>query len=376
MTPEEQDLRRALAVRSGEVSPEFRSRLAGSLEQGRPGGSSMQAIALVTVVALSLASIGILVLARNATRITHGGPASTPRLTSPLPSPTAADGQVFLPQTAVISAPSGNVVWVYFAQGFLFRSVDRGDTWEQRSLPPIPAAAWPEISFVDSQNGWYSTSGSPETQCNAQQAAIWHTGDGGSTWQSLSTTGISDSQCKEGLSFVDSTHGFLAAWDDNHRPTIYRTSDGGRTWSGATLPDPPGFVTLGAGIALRAGLVKRFGSTLLVSAFGNEGPPYVFRSTDGGATWIAIARGTLAREDIALTTSSRWLQIVPADQTVETTDSGKTWHPFTSDYSQAAPVAPVTVFGDSVVGYATVRGSIQRTADGGAHWVIIKTPGT
>jgi len=44
--------------------------------------------------------------------------------------------------------------------------------------------------------------------------------------------------------------------------------------------------------------------------------------------------------------------------------------------SQAAPVAPQTTFGDSLVGYATVRGSIQRTVDGGAHWVMIKTPGT
>jgi photosystem II stability/assembly factor-like uncharacterized protein len=34
------------------------------------------------------------------------------------------------------------------------------------------------------------------------------------------------------------------------------------------------------------------------------------------------------------------------------------------------------VFGDANVGYATVRGSIQRTTDGGAHWTAIKTPGT
>ena len=34
------------------------------------------------------------------------------------------------------------------------------------------------------------------------------------------------------------------------------------------------------------------------------------------------------------------------------------------------------VFGDASVGYATVRGAIQRTTDGGAHWITIKTPGT
>jgi len=60
----------------------------------------------------------------------------------------------------------------------------------------------------------------------------------------------------------------------------------------------------------------------------------------------------------------------------ETTDGGTTWHAFTTDYSQAAPIAPDIVFGDPLVGYATVRGAIQRTVDGGAHWTTIKTPGT
>jgi len=61
---------------------------------------------------------------------------------------------------------------------------------------------------------------------------------------------------------------------------------------------------------------------------------------------------------------------------METTDGGATWHAYTTDYSQAAPIAPDIVFGDAQVGYAIVRGSIQRTVDGGAHWTTIKTPGT
>jgi photosystem II stability/assembly factor-like uncharacterized protein len=57
-------------------------------------------------------------------------------------------------------------------------------------------------------------------------------------------------------------------------------------------------------------------------------------------------------------------------------NAGKTWHLYPSDYSQAAPVAPQIVFSDPLVGYATVRGSIQRTIDGGPHWTYLKTPGT
>jgi photosystem II stability/assembly factor-like uncharacterized protein len=75
-------------------------------------------------------------------------------------------------------------------------------------------------------------------------------------------------------------------------------------------------------------------------------------------------------------TAPRWLQITPPGGSKETTDGGGSWHAFTTDYQQAAPVAPAIVFGDAQVGYAAVRGAIQRTVDGGAHWTAIKTPGT
>jgi len=79
---------------------------------------------------------------------------------------------------------------------------------------------------------------------------------------------------------------------------------------------------------------------------------------------------------VAFVTESRWLQVILPGQSVETTDAGRSWHAYASDYGQAAPVSPQVVFGDASVGYATVRGSIQRTEDGGLHWKYIKTPGT
>jgi hypothetical protein len=60
----------------------------------------------------------------------------------------------------------------------------------------------------------------------------------------------------------------------------------------------------------------------------------------------------------------------------ETTDAGKSWHPFSTDYADAAGVASTFVFADGSVGYGTVRGGLQRTVDGGSHWIRIATPGT
>ena len=309
---------------------------------------------------------------------------------SPSPIPSGNGSPVVnLPTDAQLSAPAGTVVWAYVASGLLFRSIDGGNNWEQRPLPPYHGGGSPEISFVDAQHGWYSTGGVPETQCNGAGEQVWQTADEGTTWNVIASvvlpqggpSGIGYAQCKEGISFIDPTHGFLGAWDDNHPPTIYRTSDGGRSWTGSTLPDPPGFVSQNGGFELRAGLVKGFGTTLLATASGRQDGDvqdriYVFTSTDGGASWSYLARLPNAAGTLAVVTASRWLLIVPGAPSLETTDAGKTWQPYISDYEQAAGVAPQILFGDSLTGYATVRGSIQRTSDGGAHWVMITTPGT
>jgi photosystem II stability/assembly factor-like uncharacterized protein len=335
---------------------------------------------LAVVVALAIAALGVVLVARQALA---PGRAILPSASSVAsPSPTA----IPMPTWAQLSAPSTEVVWVFVADTVVFRSMDRGATWEQRSLPSTHGGGRPaEISFVDANQGWYSTGGSPETQCNAAGTEIWRTKDGAANWQQVAvvpgSSGIADSQCKEGLSFIDPANGFLAASDPNHRPTIYRTSDGGRTWTGANLPDPPGFITQPGGFSLHAGLVKGFGGTLLVPAWGMQDgdqvtTEYAYRSIDGGTTWTYLARTRDGINNVTFVSASRWLELITPGQSVETTDSGKTWHSYPSEYSQAAPVAPQIVFGDPLVGYATVRGSIQRTIDGGVHWTYLKTPGT
>ena len=103
---------------------------------------------------------------------------------------------------------------------------------------------------------------------------------------------------------------------------------------------------------------------------------YTYRSSDGGVTWAYASTAPVQMAGIAFVTATRWLQVAAPGESKETTDAGATWHPFTTDYQQAAPIAPTIVFGDAQVGYATVRGAIQRTTDGGAHWTSIRTPGT
>lgn len=366
MTFDESDLRRALDARSGDPSPEYRARLHQALAQPRPATNWTAVIAVLTVTVLTAGTIGILVAARNARP--QGGVASGARVSTP--------SRIVLPSYAKVMAPNSTVVWVLI-DGRLFRSTDQGNHWQERPMPPqfgVRAA----ISFIDDQQGWLLAPGSPTTQCGDAAAQIWHTSNGGATWTQLPATGMAAAQCKENISFVDSNVGFITAWDDNHRPVIYHTSDGGMTWSGSPLPDPPDFTTQPGGDTLRASWVKRFGTTLYLMAFGMQESgqrQYVFTSNDGGATWRWKTK--VASPYVVMVTESRWLQLVWPGQSYESTNGGQQFHLYDSDFHTDTPVGgPQIVFADANVGYAEGRGAVQRTTDGGAHWVRIKTPGT
>lgn len=398
MTPEERELKRALEARSGEVTPQFRARLSSTLSaEGRPSSNFLPAMAAVAAVVLVFATVGVLLLARQSRNQPPPVAATTPTANAtPTPSPTAdavagvltkPPHPIALPANAQLSAPSPNVVWSLMVGQYLYRSTNGGATWQQRPLPPsqafcpappapCPLTGQPEISFVSDQEGWVSISGASHTQT----VILWHTTDGGATWHDLGSTGIADSKGSNGLSFIDSSRGFIDAWNPNVPTVIYRTTDGGRTWTGSQpLPTPPGFKTVCTGcIAMRAGAVRSFGSTLLVPVWQQDGSPtqYAYESNDGGVTWTYAATAPGQDGNVDFVTVSRWLKLIGPGQSKETTNAGVTWHAYASDYSQAAPIAADFVFADSSVGYGTVRGEITRTIDGGLHWVQIKSPGT
>jgi photosystem II stability/assembly factor-like uncharacterized protein len=230
------------------------------------------------------------------------------------------------------------------------------------------------MSFADDRNGLLLSTGNATSDCQTQTVLIGKTVDGAATWQRVEATGIADAMCKQGISAADSMHAFLTTISPNAGSLIYRTADGGASWTAsAAIPIPPNLASHGALFVQITGRPRAFGS--VVFADGRNGQTKdVFRSTDGGATFT-YASTVAADGSVVYVTATRWLDFAP-NSSMETTDGGATWHAFTTDYNQAAPIAPDLVFGDAQVGYATVRGAIQRTTDGGAHWTTIKTPGT
>jgi photosystem II stability/assembly factor-like uncharacterized protein len=288
------------------------------------------------------------------------------------PSMTAA-----VLETTHVAAAGNGAIWAIAAGSRLFRSFDRGETWEQRALPPPSSFA--AIAFINGREGWILTVGSAASLCQGQQTALYRTTDGAGSWRLIPTRGISDAQCKGALVFNDATHGYLSAGDEFTPPRVYATADGGTTWSASQpFPDPPGFTTTALGNALHAGPVADFGNELFANASSyvvDRMVNYVFRSIDRGATWSYASRAPDG-VPVVFITPTRWIELASGDLSRETTNAGRSWHLLATDYTQAAPIPAQVVFGDADTGYAVVRGSLRRTLDGGAHWTGLKTPGT
>jgi photosystem II stability/assembly factor-like uncharacterized protein len=302
--------------------------------------------------------------------VTAGGATSSPG-TSPSASP------IPLPNTAQVAAAGDGVVWMAVSSDHLFRSLDRGATWVERSLPSPRTAG--SIAFVNDRDGWLLDPAPPATQCQTQAATLWRTRDGAVTWQKVDAAGLAPAQCKSAVAFVDADHGYIPTYDETGAPKIYRTSDGGQTWTASSaVPDPPGFVTGPGGKTLRPDTIADFGSVLYADflGFNDSAHFYVYRSMDRGATWSFLSTAPVQGVGVAFVTPTRWIQIIAPSASQETTNAGASWHAFASDYQQAAPVAPQIAFGDASTGYATVRGGLSRTTDGGAHWTALRTPGT
>ncbi len=157
----------------------------------------------------------------------------------------------------------------------IFTSHDAGETWQRQQTPAALAdegafaASGTSIVTQGSKDAWFATGG-------PAGARVFRTRDGGRTWSvanaplgGTKTAGIFS------LAFADRKHGLAVGGDYQKAKamehTVAMTRNGGKTWAA-----PAGKTGLG----YRSGLAA-FGGKLFV-AVGTEGSDV---SRDGGSTW-------------------------------------------------------------------------------------------
>jgi photosystem II stability/assembly factor-like uncharacterized protein len=231
---------------------------------------------------------------------------------------------------AVHAVSSDTALLMVSAQdtALLYRTVDRGRSWEVVYRDLSKGAFLDGMAFFDSRHGL--TMGD---QMNGRLLVL-STSDGGQHWSRIPDAGLPPALKGEGGFAASGTSlitcGPKDAWIGTGgavESRVYHSSDSGLNWSVVNTPIKAGVASAGI-FSLACRDTKH-----LIAVGGNYSAPdatttTVARSEDGGATWIASApaasTGFLSGVAYLDPTGSR-LVAVGTEGTAFSLDSGRTW---------------------------------------------------
>lgn len=235
----------------------------------------------------------------------------------------------------------------------LFRTADRGRTWQEL---PWPADTAPPLSLAVAGPVLYA--GAVENQ------GLYRSADAGVTWQRLdspASAGTLHGSTVLSILVIPPNGSLILAGTE--RAGLFASADGGDTWQPAALP---------LGAPRLSAILPHPTQPGLLFAGAADG---VYRSTDQGASWQLVT-GALGRLDVlALATHPHDPRILYAGTTTgvyRSTDGGDTWQPWMTGIPDVTiysftfdPADPRTI-------YAGSRGNnVCRTTDGGESWAPI-----
>lgn len=247
-----------------------------------------------------------------------------------------------------LHALDARTAWVTGHGGRVMRTMNGGARWEAVPVPGAEAMAFRDVHAFSSREAVVLAIGAGDA------SRIYRTGDGGSTWTETFRNEEPDAffDC---LAFWDDARGFAFSDAVDGEFVLIRTGDGGRSWSRIDperVPDArPGegsFAASGTCAVARAGGLGWF-------ATGASGvDTRVVRTTDGGETWHEAVTPVPSREGDEGLTSLAFaddrlgavfggLTLDSAVNVAVTRDGGATWE------AVAAGVLDGTVYGSSVV---------------------------
>jgi photosystem II stability/assembly factor-like uncharacterized protein len=248
-------------------------------------------------------------------------------------------------------------------------SAQQAGRWDR--VLDLPSSAVQSVTFADDDTAWAAGAG-----------AIFRSGDGGRTWSTARTT-------RRGyLADIEAAPGGTRGWAVGVLGQLLITDDGGVTW---TEGDPGTDLNLSHVEALDEQTVLVAGIGFGLSDAITLPQPATFRrSDDGGVTWSVISLGGYELRGLeglydgrhAWASGERCEQIpnqpvcgVHPPTLFRTDDGGETWSPvatghrFSEMHFVSAEAGWAVEFACvDAVDYGTCRPIVSRTDDGGATW--------
>jgi photosystem II stability/assembly factor-like uncharacterized protein len=179
-----------------------------------------------------------------------------------------------------VSAVSRSVAWASGAGGTFERTTDGGRTWQAGQVPGAAELDFRDVDAFDARTAYLLAIGEGE------RSRIYKTTDGGRRW-ALQFRNRRAGAFYDCMAFWDARRGIAVSDPVGGRFLVVRTEDGGRNWKEidpagmpSALADEGGFAASGTCVAVGGANDAWFGT-------GGPAGPRLFRSSDGGRTWTA-----------------------------------------------------------------------------------------
>lgn len=230
-----------------------------------------------------------------------------------------------------VSAVSDSVAWVAGHGGTWGVTLDGGGSWSVSAMSGADSLEFRDVDAFDGRDAYLMSSGPGEL------SRIYRTEDGGRSWTLQYTADHPDAflDCMDfwdrdrGLAYGDAVDGELF---------VLRTEDGGRTWNRLPPDSLPDAQEGEGGFAASGSCVFTGGQDMAWIATGNGPEARVLRTSDGGETWDASTVPVTLGESAGLTTvdflnpevgfamgGAMHADTVRAPAVAVTVDGGATW---------------------------------------------------
>jgi photosystem II stability/assembly factor-like uncharacterized protein len=261
--------------------------------------------------------------------------------------------------------------------GMLYHTTDGGITWASTTVP----FGGGSLHFIDPMNGWDLVGLSAGMSHEA--VAIFRTSDGGESWSKVFTddpgaSGSSDSLPlvgdKNGITALDANHAWVTGAEPmNDLIYVYATQDGGSTWTLQNLAMPAGYSGAMTGPSQPV-FFSASEAVLPVQLFANTTGTDFYISHDGGQTWAAST--PIAQGGFLAVASATVFFVWDGGATLNVSqDAGASWSTLTPDITIKDDMVSMQFINAStgwvLTSDANNHRMLRKTVDGGAHWTVL-----